>query len=319
MNLRRTPNGSQGTEMTQTGEVCTRGHISALRLIVLLVGIGTLSPPRDVRAVGELIIPMALPNQTGTRGEAVRDCTVLRNDFRIDNPEHRIGTIAAQWTDREQRVRMLVSGPGREDRQYELATFEKRYADGRRDTLVSFQSPAELEGVALLSIGERGRPTARWLYIAALGRVRKMSATAERALDADVSLTELGLADQVWTWAGDPAADLVGEQEFDGAPSCGLELHPRNHDLSYPRVVAWIGREDLVLRRLEFQDQFGVPGKRIDRRSIDEVDGVGVARRIEVESLPARSQTIIDVIDVRLNHDLDERLFTPAALADRDR
>jgi hypothetical protein len=179
--------------------------------------------------------------------------------------------------DRQNRVReraltvvTLTGGPGRpvpEDR-----------------TLIRFTHPADIDGTGLLVWEQPTGDAERFLYLPALGRVRRIagSEAQENFVGSDFTYEDIGgreletydyaMVDEAATWKG---ADGVAHAAY------RLESRHRDKDARFPRVVSTIRKDNFVVVRAEIHN----------RR--DELQKVFEARRVE---LRGRYWTVTDMV-----------------------
>ena len=99
---------------------------------------------------------------------------------------------------------------------------------------------------------------------------------------------------------------------MDGVPTYVIELVPQREDIGYKKIVIWLGRDDLVPRRLEFYGDASDPTKRIVQRDLHDVGSIPMARHVEVET-PARGSKHHDrVVRCRVRSALRGRPLHPA-------
>ena len=220
------------------------------------------------------------------------------------------------WDDRHQKMKFTIIGRGGE-RVRELDLYERKYPGDEQKAIVFFLSPAEVKGTSFLAFSHKGRAADQWLYLPELKRVRQITARTrnESFVGTDLSYHDLDLLSEMVSWSEDDAAsNLRGEEAVDGTPCHAVELTPKREDIGYKRIVLWLGREDLVPRRLEFYEEDATPKKRIGQREVKLVGAIPVAHRIDVETPSASSKTAVEITGVQFNQKPDEELFTQRAL-----
>jgi len=98
-----------------------------------------------------------------------------------------------------------------------------------------------------------------------LQRVRQITARSrnESFMGTDLSYHDLDLMQEMSSWSeADARSSLRPEETVDGTPTHVVDLAPQREDIGYQRIVVWLGREDLLPRRLELYDGDGDPKKR---------------------------------------------------------
>lgn len=235
-----------------------------------------------------------------------------------------------RWTDRHQHMRMRISSRSAQ-REREIDVYERRYPDGAERAIVFVRAPAELRNVAFLSISTKGKSAEQWLYLPTHKRVRKitMSTRTEAFVSSDLTFHDLDLLGEMPRWSGtDISAQLRSEERIDDVPCHAIDMQPQRDDISYRRIVLWLGRDDLVARQIELYkeapasgwfggggaDANGKPTKRIRQRDITPAGKIPVARRIDVETIATGTRTEIEIVAVEHDQGLPDSLFTQRAL-----
>lgn len=223
-----------------------------------------------------------------------------------------------KWTDREERLSLVIQDGRGGERKRELTRFERRGNGEDTKTIVFFHAPAEVKGTGFLSIGHDDAPADQWLYLPELRRVRQITTRArgESFVGTDLTYADLDmLADMPWWTEADARSRLRGEEPVDGAGSWVIELDPQSDTIPYDTIVLWLAKDDLVPRRIElFADGTAEPTKRIRQRDVRMVGAVPVPHEVEVATLAKGSRTLVTTASVRLDTGLAEDLFTQRAL-----
>jgi Outer membrane lipoprotein-sorting protein len=222
-----------------------------------------------------------------------------------------------RWTDRREHLKMTIRDGRGGERQRELTLYERRLADGERQTIVFFETPAEVKGTAFLAYTHRGQPAEQWLYLPELKRTRQIAprSRTESFVGTDLSYQDLDIIQEMASWSEDDAhSTLRGEETIDGVPTHVIELVPQRPDIQYKKIVLWLGRDDLMPRRLEFYGDASDPVKRVQQGDLHDVGAIPVARHVEVQTPAKGSTTTIESSDAAYDQHLDEQLFTTEAL-----
>jgi outer membrane lipoprotein-sorting protein len=223
------------------------------------------------------------------------------------------------WDDREQHVAFTIEKKGGAVLRQALTMYERRLAGREEQALLFFESPASIKGLGFLAFSHPGRPDEQWLYPPALKRVRTITDTrADRTKSfagTDLTYHDLDVLQDMTSWSEtDAPATLLGEEAVGSVPTYRIELKPASADVYYSRILLWLGKDDLVVRRTEFFEVGAEPVKRIEQSDIRTVDGIPVAHHLEVVTVKTGSKTVMEVSKVRFNQKLEADLFTQRAL-----
>ncbi len=256
-------------------------------------------------AAGLLLAFLAPAAQAGEGARAILDRRKALDD------------TSRKWTDRQERLRMSIHDARGGERQRDLMLYERRRPGDARETIVFFQGPAEVQGTGFLAHTQPGRPAEQWLYLPELKRVRQITprSRSESFVGTDLTYQDLDILQDMSSWSEEDArSSLRGEETVDGVSTHVIELLPQRDDITYRRIVVWLGRDDLVPRRLEFYGDGDQPVKRITQRDLHDVGAIPVARSIEVETPAKGSTTRIASSDAAFDVGLEDDLFTQRAL-----
>jgi outer membrane lipoprotein-sorting protein len=223
------------------------------------------------------------------------------------------------WKDREQHVRLRLEKKGGAAQQRALAIYERRRPGDEDQSLLFFESPASIKGVGFLSYSHPGRADEQWLYLPALKRTRQIatsrSARSESFVGTDLSFHDLDVLQDMTSWSeGDAPSTLLGEETIADVPTYRVEIKPKRADVYYPRILMWLGKDDLVMRRTEFFQDGPDAVKRVEQTDIRTVDGIPVAHHLEAVTPARGSRTVMEVDEVRFNQGLPDDLFSQRAL-----
>jgi hypothetical protein len=225
------------------------------------------------------------------------------------------------WDDREQEITLELFGSRGGERTRELVVYERQLPEDERQSILFFESPAEVRGTGFLSFSHATGPADQWLFLPALKRVRQIAAQTrkESFVGTDLSYHDLDLLQDMPSWTEDDAASkLLGEADVEGVATYVIELRPKRDDVEYGRIQVWLGKDDLVSRRTHFfdgaDDPADEPVKEIVQSDVKLVGKIPVPHHVEVRRPQRGSRTVMKVARVRFDQDLEEDLFTKRAL-----
>lgn len=190
---------------------------------------------------------------------------------------------------------------------------ERLASDGGSKTIVRFTEPAEIRGVALLSINGAGAEDHQYLYTPAIDRVRSLSSReqSERFADSDFTyedIAERALDDFTYTLLSD-------NETMEGHKTYKIELQPVAPDRSqYKFVYAWIAQDVPVLLHAQMYDAQNRLMRELRAWDLKHESGVWGTRRLEMTSPADHTRTELIFDSVKFNTGLDEAAFTPDAL-----
>ncbi|MEZ5892098.1 MAG: outer membrane lipoprotein-sorting protein [Parvularculaceae bacterium] len=212
----------------------------------------------------------------------------------------------------------LISSNGKV-RIQEAETITRRDSKtGETSRLARFLTPSDVKGMAVLTVEQPERDDDIWLYLPALGKVRRLQGNNKREayMGTDLSYGDvIGHEPEEWTHV------LVGQEKIDGVICWIVESKPNSDSVAiasgYSKRVNWLRSDNAVMVRAELYDSAGGLLKRVTQKNIVEVAAAPErwqAMIIEVENIRTHHRTEIEISDYRANSGLAPELFSPRAL-----
>jgi hypothetical protein len=221
------------------------------------------------------------------------------------------------WDDRHQKLTFTIADRRGGMRTRELELTEKRYPGDERKSIVFFSSPPEVKGTGFLAFTHKGKPADQWLYLPELQRVRQITSNTRNQsfVGTDLTYHDLDLLTEMTSWTeADAASSLRGEETVDGVACHVIDLASKREDIGYKKIVLWLGRDDLVPRRVEFYGDDAQPTKRINQTDVRKVGPIPIAYKTKVETPAAGTSTDVLVVETEFNKKPDDDAFTQRAL-----
>lgn len=217
------------------------------------------------------------------------------------------------------QVTMEMTEASGKSRIRETQGFRKYYGREKR-TVIFYLSPRSIRGTAFLTYDypEPGRDDDQWLYLPALRKVRRISASdrGDYFLGTDFTYEDIKLETRVSL--RDYRRKTVGEDEADGIHCLLLESRPASpeiaEELGYGKVLQCVDDRIWMVRRSQMWDLKGQPLKTIHFRDIRQVQGIWTPHLIEVVNHKSGHQTRFRFSNVDYQSGVEDRIFTQNAL-----
>lgn len=202
----------------------------------------------------------------------------------------------------------------------EKTTGYRRYFDEEKRTVIFYTEPTSVRGTGFLTwdYADPDVEDDQWLYLPALGKVRRISASdrGDYFLGTDLSYEEVKKENKIEI--DDYRYRIVGESTVDGAEVIEVEAVPVNdrisRELGYSRVVFAIDPEILMSRRSEYWDTNGNHLKTIHNRSIEQINGIWTTTEVAVVNRKTGHSTRLRFENIDYETAIPERVFTRQAL-----
>lgn len=232
--------------------------------------------------------------------------------------------VDARDTGRDAVIQMRMRLFDRQGRQRER-TLEMRAlraaataADGIGDrVLLRFSYPNDIKGTGLLVHERPGKDDDRYLYLPALGRVRRI-AGAERQesfAGSDLSYEEIGgraledytyeLVDAKATWTG---------PDGKAWPAYKLKSTAKDASLAYPVATSLVRADNFVVVQADVFDRRGTRAKQYVVKRLEQHSGIWTVMDSVMTHEIDRTRTELTVTDVRYNSGLAADAFSRRAL-----
>ncbi len=233
-----------------------------------------------------------------------------------NTPEWVARQIQNRDTGRDSRAEMRMRLHDRRGRARErmltVLTLDGSATQGDK-TLVRFTYPNDIKNTGFLVWEHPDADDERFLYLPALGRVRRIAGDEkqESFVGSDLSYEDIGgrdVADYTYAFTDANASWLAA----DGSkhPAWSLESRARDRNADYPRSVSLVRKDNFVVMHADFFNARSERVKVFDVRQLDRVDGIWTVRSMAVVNERGRTRTELDVTSIRYNVGLSDSDFT---------
>ncbi len=211
-------------------------------------------------------------------------------------------------------VMTIIDSKGRE-RVREIAMVSKLFDNGETEKrLLRFLSPADVKGTGLLVFDYEQKDDDMWLFLPALRKTRRIVST-ERAKSFMGS--EFSYADMAPPILDEFTYKILSEKEVDRTLCWEIEMVPVDEDVAdengFSRRIAYIGKQDFVIRGAIYYDLDGELHKELSVLEIKEVDTVNHRYRpmhmVMVNKQNDR-KSILKINQIQFNPDVKDDYFT---------
>ncbi|NOQ81374.1 MAG: outer membrane lipoprotein-sorting protein [Methylophaga sp.] len=197
----------------------------------------------------------------------------------------------------------------------ETRGFRKYYGNEKR-TVIFYQSPRNIKDTAFLTYDypEADRDDDQWLYLPAMRKVRRISASdrGDYFLGTDFTFEDIKLETRVSV--GDYTFKTIGESEVDGKHCVILQSTPISKEISkelgYSKVEQCVDDEIWMVRQSKMWDVKGKPLKTLHISDIRQIDNLWTVHVMEVENHKTGHNTKFTFSDVSYDKGVNDSMFT---------
>ena len=196
----------------------------------------------------------------------------------------------------------------------------KTDASSEMKSIIRFLSPVDVKGTGLLTIEHSGRDDDQWLYLPALRKTRRISASdqADSFMGSDFAFEDIGTEEL------DNYDYMILQTEIvEGVECIVIQAVPNNDnerkESGYSKRKMWIRTDNFVTTKALFFDKKAKVFKQFKASDIQQIDGTHKwrAHRMEMENLKTGHKTVL-IFDVFvINTSIEDRVFTKRYLERR--
>ncbi|MYA68456.1 MAG: outer membrane lipoprotein-sorting protein [Gammaproteobacteria bacterium] len=191
--------------------------------------------------------------------------------------------------------------------------------DSRAVTIVL--EPADERGIGLLSYvyDDADRQNESWIYLSALGRVKRIASgnSDEESEAASLFGSEFTTEDMDTGKLDQYEINVLEESTEGGREVWVIELVPneeRARETRYGRIVNYIDKERHVALRTDLYDHYGNEIKRMLASRVELFDGIWMARSVTMMNLITNRLSNMAVLEIYTGINVDDEVLTQRTL-----
>jgi outer membrane lipoprotein-sorting protein len=196
-------------------------------------------------------------------------------------------------------------------REIEIRSREGKNESGK--TLVRFHSPPDVAGTGFLVLEKKDADDDQYLYLPALGKVKRITGSQrnQRFMSTDLTYADLESRE-----LREAKLTKLPDASVGGAPVYVVEALPEDPDESqYSKTISWIHKDAFVALKVEFYDKKGRLLKTLAVHRLEKKEGRWVVMDSTIKNLQAGTQTRMQVGSIDFGVELSDSEFTQRALA----
>ncbi|MEK6662412.1 MAG: outer membrane lipoprotein-sorting protein [Pseudomonadota bacterium] len=210
---------------------------------------------------------------------------------------------------------MTLTEAGRSPRVRRMVSYRLKRKPGEIAVLTRFTEPADISGTGLLTLDHPNAESDQWIYLPAMDRVRRISASRKGGRFVNSEYYYEDLRDRK------PAQDqhrIIRRETLNGVAHDVLESIPVDAGNSvYLKRVSWVDPTTLLPLQVEFYEKnLQEPSKRIQVKKTAKIQGYWTVLDSTVTDLASGNQTRLTIDQIIYDRRLPAQLFTTQALED---
>jgi hypothetical protein len=158
-----------------------------------------------------------------------------------------------------------------------------------------------------------------WLYLPALGKVKRIASSSDGGETGSVFGTEFSIEDASPRKIKDYIYKILGEETFNNRPVWKIESVPteaRAKKTFYSKVVSLVDKERFVKLKDVLYNRQGQVFKQWFAKNVEKIDGVWIVTNAAMINLSSRRITNYDILSIGFNMEIDDEFFTLRSMTD---
>lgn len=206
-----------------------------------------------------------------------------------------------------------------------LESVGKGYGPELKDTrsVAILLEPAAERGIGMLSYNydDGARDNESWLYLSALGRVKRIASGSSDDETEPGSLfgSEFTTEDQDTGKLDEYEINLLEETVEAGREVWKIEMIPNEERAlksRYSRTVLYIDKERFIELKVEMYDQYGKEVKRMIGSRVEQMNGIWIARSTTIMNLVTNRLSNMAFLEMHTGIDVPDEFLTQRTLTD---
>jgi hypothetical protein len=182
----------------------------------------------------------------------------------------------------------------------------KTYMLSDKKTMMWFLSPADIKGSSFFKIDNDDKDDDMWIYLPALGKVRRIASSATNGsfMGSDFTYEDMGdrnLKDYTYK--------LLKEETLNGKQYWVIESTPKaGVSTDYSKIISWIWKDDYIALKEESYNKKGVL-KKIKTVELMKVKTYWMPKKVLMEDLSAIHKTELLFDKIEVDTGIDPKIF----------
>ncbi len=207
------------------------------------------------------------------------------------------------------RSRLVITAKDGSTSERVIDQFSKDDAAGNARTVIIFQRPASVAGTRFLTIDNSSGGSDRWIFLPALGRIRRIAASESGGsfMGTDFSYDDVSTNDRNVSL---DVHNIIGEEPLNGRVCYMIQSVSKDSGYQYSKTINWIDKESRLIYKSDLYDRRGTLIKVLEMSNFQEVQGRLTPMQTKVSTLASGTSTTINMDIIRYDDPLPESIFT---------
>jgi len=191
--------------------------------------------------------------------------------------------------------------------------YESWTKDEGEKNLIRYLEPSRVKDQAVLMLNNANDI---WMFFPRTQRVRKLATHAkkQKMQGSDFSYEDMGGSGE---FEEDFESERLQDEQKNGHDCYKVELIRKpESNISYSRLLIWVIKENFYPIVIEYYDEEDPTylQKTLTQSDIEVIDGIPTAKKMVMQNLNDQTQTVMEVVEIKYDVELDDRMFTERSL-----
>ena len=179
-------------------------------------------------------------------------------------------------------------------------------------SLIIFESPRDVKGVAILSFSHKTSADDQWLYLPALKRVKRIASKNKSGpfLGSEYTFEDLSSQEvEKFSYL------FLRDEDLDGQPNHVIERIPLDPYSGYTKQIVWIDKKNFLVQKIEYYDRKSFHLKTGTFSGYKKyLDKIWQASRMEIVNHQNKKKTVLIFKDIAYKTGLSDKDFSQNSL-----
>jgi hypothetical protein len=205
------------------------------------------------------------------------------------------------------QIRLVLIDAQGNERPRAMVAATKDYGDLSKH-FIRFTSPASIADTAFLAWENDARPDDQFLYLPALGRVRRIVSSQK---NHQFMNTDFTYEDMERRKADKDVHRILRSDMYEQYDCWVLESIPKDKkDSQYDRIVSWIVKDSFVPVKVEYYDKHDKLVKKFLVHRLEKVNNIWTVMESKMHDMVNNHLTVMQILNIQYNSGIEDQIFT---------
>ena len=218
-------------------------------------------------------------------------------------------SVDAQSADIELRMELFSASGSKRERSVIAKVTE---SNNLTKSYIEFTSPANVEGTAFLALEQSKTNEEMYLFMPALGSVRKIAGSQKNGsfVGTDFTYNDMSILG-----GGEYKEDYKATVENSSDDQYVLRLEPVDKEIDYKYLKMWVDTKNWFPNTIEFYNADEKLEKVLTNKKIEQISGYWTARELTMENVQKGTRTVLSMDEIQYDVSIDDQIFTTRYLS----